>query len=52
MKVTSEIIDVFWEENVPVAFMYQNGSTVFYRPKKMTKEDVRHLLGADKADEK
>lgn len=50
-KVTQESVVVYWEGEIPTAVVVANGAHTFYRLRKLNRDDVANLLGADKQDE-
>ena len=46
--VSQEIVIIYWDEKHPTHVVIQNGSTEFYHLKRMNKDDVAELLGANK----
>ncbi len=47
MTTKQELVIVFYEENVPQAVLFQNGHSEFFKLKKMHKDEIASLLGAD-----
>lgn len=43
-KVTSELVNIFWEDGQKVGLLYQNGALEMYKLKKANKQDVADLL--------
>ena len=43
-KVTSEIVELFYEDGAPIGMLILNGSTNFYRVDKAKKDYVREVL--------
>ncbi len=44
MKVTTETLEVFWEDDQPIGALLLNGSAQFYRLSKANKDFVREQL--------
>jgi hypothetical protein len=51
MKVTNELVQIFWEGHEAVGVLHMNGSTKFYRISPAQKEFVENLLGVDQETE-
>lgn len=43
-QITTESVEVFWEDKVPVGMLLLNGSAQFYRVTKAQKDFVRQSL--------
>lgn len=50
-KVTSELVQVFWEDGEMIAMLHQNGDIKLFTLKKASKQDVVTLLEIDKVDQ-
>jgi len=51
MKVISEIVHIFYEDNRPVGFLLLNGHAEFFKITKANKEFISELLGSNKVEE-
>lgn len=49
-QVKNEIVRVFYEDKKPVAIMYRNGMTQFYRLRPMNNDDLDNLLEVDRPE--
>lgn len=47
IKVTSELVSIFWQDGQKVGMLYQNGVLEMYSLRKATKADVATLLQVD-----
>lgn len=50
IKVTSELINIFWEDGQKVGMLYQNGIIEIYTIKPANKADVARLLETEVKD--
>lgn len=48
-KVTSELVNIFWEDGKMVGLLHQNGRIEVYRLKEASKQDVADLLETEVA---
>lgn len=46
-KVSQEICIVYWDSEIPEAVVVSNGAHTFYGLKKLNREAVANLLGAE-----
>lgn len=50
MKVTHELVQIFWQEGEKAGMLYQNGKIEMYVLKPASKQDVAALLEADNVE--